>query len=196
MRMVPSALFIYLFIYFLNKQMPWPRRRLMTLPSTYLVVTWRSVLQKQKILSYPMIFLIFLFDHFYYYNSFFCPSSAESAGIIHGTPTSSKIPGPDSVYLQQIGAFYSVVHGTQHAIQRCHCGYCLSKYLVNRLSSLSVPSTPSPKNSFTIVISCFSPSDICDGSYLMLFYLHFLYVVLTLWTMLFCFPLTTLHCFI
>lgn len=96
---------------------------------------------------------------------FFCPSSAESAGIIHGTPTSSKIPGPDSVYLQQIGAFYSVVHGTQHAIQRCHCGYCLSKYLVNRLSSLLVPSTPSPKNYFTSVISCFSPSDICDGSY-------------------------------
>lgn len=41
MRMVPSALFIYLFfhLFFLNKQMPWSRRRLMTLPSTYLVVT-------------------------------------------------------------------------------------------------------------------------------------------------------------
>lgn len=49
-------------------------------------------------------------------NVFLCPSSAESAGIVFGTPTSSKIPGPGSVSLQQIGAFYSVVHGVQIAI--------------------------------------------------------------------------------
>lgn len=78
MRMVPSALFIYFLIYFLNKQMPWPRRRLMTLPSIYLVVTWRSVLQQQKILSHDFFWFFFDLIIFIIIN-FFCSSSAESA---------------------------------------------------------------------------------------------------------------------
>lgn len=125
---------------------------------------------------------------------FFSPSSAESAEV--------------STALGQVAKFLDQVRSLRNRL-----GLCILWYMVHNMpykdatmvtvginilfidwAHCQFPRHPSPPRSLPIVISCFS--DICDQSCLILFYLHFLYVVLTLWTMLFCFPLTTLHCFI
>lgn len=124
----------------------------------------------------------------------FCPSSAESAGI--------------STALRQVANFLDQVLSLCNRLELCILWYMVHNMPFKDATAVTVWINilfidrahchfpmPSPK-SFTIVISCFSLSDICDQSCLILFYPHFLYVVLTLWTMLFCFPLTTLHCFI